>query len=55
LNPVAALVLALRKILLEDSSPPTVLLLKLTASSVVMFAVGWLVFRRAQDRFYDYL
>lgn len=55
LNPVAALVLALRKILLQDSPPPTVLLLKLTASSVAMLVIGWLVFRRAQDRFYDYL
>jgi ABC-type polysaccharide/polyol phosphate export permease len=55
LNPVAALVLASRAILLEDSAPHTVLLLKLTASSLLVLAVGWLVFRRAQSRFYDYL
>jgi len=55
LNPVAALVLALRNILLQNSAPHTVLLLKLTASSVAMLAIGWLVFRRVQDRFYDYL
>jgi lipopolysaccharide transport system permease protein len=55
LNPVAALVMALRNILLQDSAPHAVLLLKLTGSSVAMLAIGWLVFRRVQDRFYDYL
>lgn len=55
LNPVAAMVMALRNILLEDSPPHTVLLLKLTASSLAMLAIGWLVFRYAKDRFYDYL
>ncbi|MGA2274490.1 MAG: ABC transporter permease [Bryobacteraceae bacterium] len=55
LNPVAALVMALRNILLQDSAPHAVLLLKLAASSLAMLAIGWLVFRRAQDRFYDYM
>jgi len=54
-NPVAALVLALRRILLQDSPPHAVLLIKFTASSLAMLLVGWLVFRRAKRQFYDYL
>ena len=55
LNPLAALVMAMRNILLEDFAPHAALLLKLTASSVAMLAIGWLVFRRAKDEFFDYL
>jgi len=54
-NPVAALVLALRNILLEAQAPPSTLLVKLAAVSVVTFLGGWLLFRRLQPRFYDYL
>src|SRR5208283_4223257 len=55
LNPVAALVLALRTILLEGAAPHAVLMLKLSVSSVLVLGIGWLVFQRAKDRFYDYL
>ncbi|MGB7759907.1 MAG: ABC transporter permease [Bryobacteraceae bacterium] len=55
LNPLAALVMALRNILLDDSAPHAALLLKLTASSVIMLGIGWLIFRSAKSRFYDYL
>jgi ABC-type polysaccharide/polyol phosphate export permease len=54
-NPVAALVLALRNVLLEGHAPPATLLVKLTSVSVATFAAGWLFFRRMQARFYDYL
>lgn len=54
-NPVAALVMALRDVLLAGVAPPTSLLVKLTASSFCMFALGLLVFRRAKAAFYDYL
>jgi ABC-type polysaccharide/polyol phosphate export permease len=54
-NPVAALVLALRNILLEAQSPHTVLLIKLTAVSIGMFVAGWAMFARMKARFYDYL
>ena len=54
-NPVAALVLALRNILLDDAPPPASLLIKLAASSLAMLGVGFLVFRRLKPRFYDYL
>lgn len=55
LNPVAALVLALRNILLEDVAPRHELLLKLTFSSLFVFVAGWAVFRNLKRRFYDYL
>ncbi len=55
LNPLAALTLALRNILLDLHSPATTLLIKLTAVSFGTLAVGWLVFRRMKTRFYDYL
>ncbi len=55
LNPVAALVLASRNILLDGIPPPTSLLLKLVASSTLVFAAGFTVFRALRRRFYDYL
>lgn len=54
-NPVAALVLALRNILLEGTAPAPTLLIKLTSVSVATFCVGWLVFGRLKARFYDSL
>jgi len=55
LNPLAALILALRTILLDGAAPRSELLWKLTVSSLIMFAGGWLVFRNLKNRFYDYL
>jgi homopolymeric O-antigen transport system permease protein len=55
LNPVAALVLAMRNILLEAIAPPRPLLIKLAASSIFMMALGLVVFRRLKPRFYDHL
>lgn len=54
-NPVAALVLCMRTIVLEASPPATATLLKLTLSSLVMLSVGLMVFRALKQRFYDYL
>jgi lipopolysaccharide transport system permease protein len=54
-NPVAALVLAGRNILLESIPPPTALLFKLAFSSFVVFFAGLFVFRKLRRRFYDYL
>jgi ABC-type polysaccharide/polyol phosphate export permease len=54
-NPLAALILALRNILLEGSSPRWELLVKLSVSSTVMFLLGLAVFRGLRRRFYDYL
>jgi lipopolysaccharide transport system permease protein len=55
LNPVAAIVMALRNILLEDTSPAASLLLKLTGISFSMLAIGAWVFHRCKRGFYDYL
>ena len=55
MNPLAALILALRNILLEAQPPRWQLIIKLTSVSVVMFVTGLLVFRRLKARFYDYL
>jgi len=54
-NPVTALVLALRNILLEAKAPPTTLLAKLTLVSLGSLAVGLALFRRLERRVYDYL
>ena len=54
-NPVAALVMALRNILLDDAPPAPLLVIKLTVSSLAMLGIGLLVFRRLKPKFYDYL
>ncbi len=54
-NPVAALVLALRTILIDGAPPAPSLLIKLTISSLAMLGIGLLVFRRLKPKFYDYL
>jgi lipopolysaccharide transport system permease protein len=54
-NPVAALVLAMRLVLLDAKAPPYTLLIKLTIVAFVTFGLGLVIFRRVQSRFYDYL
>lgn len=55
LNPVAALVMAMRDIMLAGTPPASTLLIKLTCVSFFMFATGLAVFRRLKLRFYDHL
>lgn len=55
LNPVAALVLAMRNILMQGQAPPSSLLWKLTFTSLAAFGLGLFIFRRLKHRFYDYL
>lgn len=54
-NPVAALVFALRNILIESTAPAPSLLINLTGVSLVTLAIGLTVFHRLKDNFYDYL
>jgi len=55
LNPVAALVFALRNILMDNVSPAPSLLLNLTWSSFAILALGAWVFHRCKRGFYDCL
>jgi lipopolysaccharide transport system permease protein len=55
LNPIAALVMALRNILLEHHAPAFSLMWRLAAVSCATLLVGFLVFRRLKRRFYTYL
>jgi lipopolysaccharide transport system permease protein len=55
LNPVAALVYALRNILLDGKPPAATLLLKLSAGSIAVLLFGLLLFRWMKRNFYDYL
>ena len=54
-NPVAAMVMASRTILITGAAPAGSLLFKLALSSSVMLAAGVLVFRRLRGGFYNYL
>ena len=54
-NPVAAVVLASRNVLLDGLAPNSMLLVKLAACSIFMFLAGLLVFRRLRTGFYNYL
>ncbi len=54
-NPIAALVLAMREVILRNQAPSAVLLSKAVAVSVVSLTVGTLLFRRLKPGFYDYL
>jgi lipopolysaccharide transport system permease protein len=54
-NPVAAVVMASRYVLIDGTAPPASILIKLAFCSTLMLFVGLLVFRRLRARFYNYL
>lgn len=54
-NPLSALILAMRDILIEGHAPRWQLLAQLTFGAVVMFSFGFVFFQRLKRRFYDYL
>lgn len=54
-NPVAAIVLAMRNVMLEAQPPPPSLMWNLVWSSAFMLALGWFSFRFLKRRFYEYL
>jgi ABC-type polysaccharide/polyol phosphate export permease len=55
LNPVAALVMAMRDILIDGRPPAPTILIKLPAVSFFVLGVGLVVFRTLKPKFYDHL
>jgi lipopolysaccharide transport system permease protein len=55
LNPLAALILAMRNIFMTAQPPRWELLVKLTFVAVMTFCFGFIVFQRLKRRFYDHL
>jgi ABC-type polysaccharide/polyol phosphate export permease len=55
LNPIAAVVLASRHILLEGIAPPPSILWKLPVVSIIVLLTGLAVFRKLQSGFYNHL
>ena len=54
-NPVAAVVVSLRQILLQAQAPAPATLGKMLAVSLVFFAAGLVVFRQMKLRFYEHI
>jgi lipopolysaccharide transport system permease protein len=54
-NPVAALVLCLRNILLQGTPPPVATMWKLALVAFSSLAIGALVFRKGKDSFYEHI
>ena len=56
-NPVAALVVALRRIMVDALPPdgPTHTMWKLMAASFIVFSVGMMIFRRLKPMFYEHI
>jgi ABC-type polysaccharide/polyol phosphate export permease len=55
MNPIAAMVLCLRSILLQAEPPHSATLFKLAGVSCAIFLVGLVIFRRAKDAFYEHI
>lgn len=54
-NPLAALVMAMRTIILEARAPSETLLIKLFVVSFLTLGLGWFIFKRLEHRFYNHL
>lgn len=54
-NPVAALVMAMRTILLDGKPPLMSTLRNMTIVATVAVALGWVIFRRLKPQFYDHI
>jgi lipopolysaccharide transport system permease protein len=55
LNPLFALILAMRWILMDGQAPRQQTVILLTVVALSTFGIGWLVFQRLKRRFYDHL
>jgi ABC-type polysaccharide/polyol phosphate export permease len=54
-NPVAALALAMRNILIDRQPPPATLILNMVIASAVSLGIGLIVFGKLKRRFYEYI
>ncbi|MBZ5603421.1 MAG: ABC transporter permease [Acidobacteriia bacterium] len=54
-NPVAALVMAMRNILIEGIPPAFSLVRNLAIAALVTVAAGWFIFGRLKSRFYEHI
>jgi ABC-type polysaccharide/polyol phosphate export permease len=54
-NPVAALVFAMRNILMDGTPPPMSIMVNLTIAASVAVGLGLLIFRRLKLRFYEHI
>jgi lipopolysaccharide transport system permease protein len=54
-NPVAALVMAMRNILLEGIAPATSLIMNLVIVACVTLGIGLMIFRSLKTRFYEHI
>ncbi len=54
-NPVAALVMAMRNILIEGIAPAPSLVRNLTLAAAATIAAGWIIFARLKSRFYEHI
>lgn len=54
-NPVAALVMAMRNILLEHQAPAATLVVNMVIAAALALGIGLLVFGRLKRRFYEYI
>jgi ABC-type polysaccharide/polyol phosphate export permease len=55
LNPLAALILAMRSVMIDGRPPRWELLVKLSCVALFTFASGFILFQRLKRRFYDHL
>jgi homopolymeric O-antigen transport system permease protein len=55
LDPVAALIMAMRNILIDRHAPPLSLVRNLAIAAVVAMALGLIIFRRLKPRFYEHI
>jgi ABC-type polysaccharide/polyol phosphate export permease len=55
INPVAALIFAMRNILMDGIPPPMSILLNMSIAASVTFALGAIIFDRLKPRFYEHI
>ena len=54
-NPVAALVLAMRNILIDHQAPPATLVTNMVIAAALALSLGLIVFGKLKQRFYEYI